>query len=158
MIKLLIPLFLFIPLFSLEKLYSIPDHHTLFTYEFNRLCKKSSHIQIITPSFNHTEIKKGILNAAKQGSYISLVVNDPHGGPLSMVQYEGINLYTYAHPIEQSILMIDNSFVCTLDGTFDEEILGSQHHLIRCSDNPVHIRALKQSIIPILKHAKIYLE
>lgn len=158
MIKLLIPLFLFVPLFSQEKLYSIPDHHTLFTEEFNHLCKKSSHIWIITPSFNHTEIKKGILSAAKKSSYISLVVNNPQGDPLSLVQYERINLYTYEHPIEQSILMIDNSFVCTLKGAFEKEALASQKHLIRCSDNPDDIRALRQSMVPILKHSKNYLK
>jgi hypothetical protein len=158
MIKLLIPLFLFLPLLSQDKLYSIPDHHTLFTYELNRLCQKSSHIQIITPSFNHKGIKKGILNAAKKGSRVSFVVNDPHGDPLSMVQYEGIDLSTYPHPLKQTIIMIDDSLICSMDGAFEDAILTTRKHLIRCSDNHYSIRTIQHSRLPILKHSKPYLE
>lgn len=158
MIKLLTLLSLFLPLFGEERVYQLPDHHTRLTYELNRLCKKSSHIHIITSSFNHSVLKKGILNGAHKGSLVTLVVNDPNGDPLSMVQYERVNLYTYSHPFTQSIVMIDDSLVCTLDGAFEEEILTSQKHLIRCSDNQQTIRVLKQSQLAIFKQAKPYLE
>lgn len=158
MIKLLTLLSLFIPLFSEERVFQLPAHHTLFTFELNRLCKKSTHIQIITPSFNHSALKKGILTGAQKGSHVTLVVNDPQGDPLSMVQYEGVNLYTYSHPLKQSIFLIDDSVVCTMDGVYDQEILSSQKHLIRCSENQNTIRAIQQSILPILKQSKPYLE
>lgn len=158
MIKFLILLSLFIPLLSQERLYLTPDHHSRFTYDLNRLLKNSAHIQIISPSFNHAPLRKGILQSAKSGSLVTLVVNNPKSDPLSMVQYERINLYTYSYPLHQSIFLIDDSFVCTMDGEVDEETLSSQKHLIRCSDNLHTIQTIKRSFRAILKHSKPYLE
>ena len=149
---------LFIPLLSEERGYQFPDHHTLFNYELNRLCKKSTHIQIITPSFNHAVLKKGILKGATKGSKVTLVVNDPQGDPLSMIQYEGVNLYTYSNPLKQSIFMIDDILTCTLDGNINQESFESNKLLIRCSDDPNKIRAIKHALEPILRQAKSYLE
>lgn len=149
---------LFIPLLSEERDYQFPDHHTRFSYELSRLCKKSTRIQIITPSFNHSVLKKGILNGATKGSKITLVVNDPHGDPLSMIQYAGINLYTYSHPLKQSIFIIDDLLTCTLNGNIDQESFESNKLLIRCSDDPNKIHAIKLAIAPIFQEAKPYLE
>jgi len=158
MIKLLILLSLFIPLLSQERLYLTPDHHSRFTYDLNHLLKKSTHITILTPSFSHSALQKAILQRAKRGSTVTFVVNDPQGDPLTMVQYERINLYIYSHPMHQSIFLLDDSLVCTLDGNVDEDNLSSQHHLIRCSDNRRTIQTINRSFIAILKHSKPYLE
>ena len=158
MIKLLILLSLFIPLLGQEKLYRLPDHHSRFTYDLNHILKKSTHITISSPSFNHSALKKAVLQRARKGSSITFVVNNPKGDPLTMVQYERINLYVSSHPIHQTLFLIDDSLVCTLDGNFDEEELSSQHHLIRCSDDQHTIQTLKGSFIAILKHSKPYLE
>lgn len=158
MIKLLILLSLFIPLLSEERVFLLPDHHTLFAFELTRLCKKSSMIRIIAPSFNHSALKKGILTGAKKGSQVTLVVNDPHGDPLSMVQYQGVDLYNYSHPLKQSIFMINDHFVCTLNGNIDQETFESNKRLIRCSDDPNKIGPIKHALEPILRQAKPYLE
>jgi len=158
MIKLLALLSLFIPVFAGERVFQLPDHHTLLIHELTAVCKKSSHIEIITPTFNHSALKKDFLIRAQKGSLISLVVNNPQGDPLSMVQYENINLYTYPYPLVQTVVMIDNSLVCTLDGAFEEENLGSEKHLMRCSDNQQKIAFIKQSMLPIFKRSKPYLK
>ena len=158
MIKLLILLSLFIPLLAQERLYHTPDHHSRFTYDLNRLLKNSTQIGIISPSFNHSALKKGILQSAKRGSLVTLVVNNPKADPLSMVQYERINLNIYSHPLHQSVFLIDDSLVCTMDGEIDEETLSSQKYLIRCSDDKHTLQAMKRSFTAILNRSKPYLE
>lgn len=158
MIKLLGLLFSFIALYGGEILFHTPNQHSSFIYQLNTLFKNASHILIVTPSFNHSELQKGVLKAAKHGSHITLIVHDLKGGPLSMVQYTGVDLYTSASPLEQSAIIIDERLVCTLNGAIDQEDFSSKHSYIRCNDDPEIIQAVRHALFPVLASSKLYLE
>lgn len=158
MIKLLGLLFSFITLYGEETLFPLPNHHTLFVHHLNNALKDASHILIITPSFNHSLLEKGILNAAKRGSVITLIVHNPRGPSLSMVQYERINLYTIPIAVEESVFLVDDTLVCTVDGAVHDEKFASKHSPIRCSNDSVKIKAIRSSILPAIKQAQGYLE
>jgi hypothetical protein len=158
MIKLLLLLLLFIPLLGVEKVFQLPDHHTRWIYELNDFLKNSTHILIITPSFNHPELKKRILKSVTHGSEITLIVNDPKGDPLSMLQYEHVNLNITPFALTQSVVLIDHSLICTIEGDIDIEKFASKHSPIKCDSDQNKIETIKRSIHPIIKHSKPYLE
>jgi len=158
MIKLLRLLFTFVTLYGGEILFPLPNHHTLFVHQLKKALKDAPRILIITPSFNHPLLEKEILNAAKRGSDVTLMVHDPRGNPLSMVQYERINLYTIPRAVEQSVFLIDDTLVCTVDGAIHEKEFASKHSPIRCSDDSGKIKAIRYSIHPVMKHSRSYLE
>lgn len=158
MIKLLGLLFTFITLYGEETLFPLPDHHALFVYQLNKVLKDASHLLILTPSFNHPPLEKGILNAAKRGSVVTLIVHNPQGASLSMVQYERINLFTIPIAVEHSVFLVDDSLVCTVDGAINEKAFASAHSPIQCSNDSGKIKAIRSSILPIMKHSKGYLE
>ncbi|WP_295051590.1 hypothetical protein, partial [Sulfuricurvum sp.] len=83
---------------------------------------------------------------------------DPSGDPLSLIQYKNIDLYLSSQPIKQSIILIDESLVCSADEAIDEELFSSGRSSIRCSDNQQKIRAIRASLYPVIQHAKRYLE
>jgi hypothetical protein len=153
MIKLLGLLFTFTLLYGGETIYILPDQHSYCVHELNQAIKNASEeILVISPSFNHTELKKGILQAAKRGKKITIIVKELHKDPLSMVQYDHVNLYHTSHTFDNTTLIIDNTLVCTFAGAIEEERLKSAHLNIRCSDD------LRQSLKPLATYSKPYLE
>lgn len=158
MIKLLLLLFTFSTVYPQETIFNFPAHHSRFIHQINHSLKNSSHILIITPTYHHAELTKGLLASIKRGNNVKLIVQDLQGDPLSMVQYKRIDLYTSPAPLLQSILLIDEILVCTSNETLDDEILNFHHSSIRCSDEKGKIRAIRHSLTPLLKHSKSYLE
>ncbi len=160
MIKLLGLLFTFALLYSRETNYILPDQQSRFVHQLGQAFKNSpEQILIASPAFNHTELKKRLLQAAKHGSNITMIISNLHNDPLSMVQYEHVNLYRYtAYPLDKSIILIDNTFVCTLSGTLEEDRLTSIHSYIRCSDERRDIASARHSLKTLFEHSKPYLE
>lgn len=160
MIKLLGLLFTFTFLYSGETIYILPAQQSRFVHQLNQVFKNASErIVILSPAFNHSELKKGILQAAKHGTDITMFIQNLQNDPLSMIQYEHINLYHYTPtPRDTSIILVDNTYVCTLSGTIDEARLKSAHTTIRCSDEPQKIELLNNSLNLHFTHSKPYLE
>lgn len=158
MIKLIGFLFTFITVYAQETLFILPEHHSRFVHQLNRSFKNSSSILIVTPSFHHAELKKGILTAIKQGKKVKFIVQNPADDPISLVQYKNIDLYLSTILLNQSIILIDESLVCTTDQAINGEIFSSKHTFIRCSDNPHQIKALRNSLYPLLRSSRNYLE
>jgi len=159
MIKLLGLLFTFTLLYGGETIYILPDQHSYCVHELNQAIKNASEeILVISPSFNHTELKKGILQAAKRGKKIIIIVKELHKDPLSMVQYDHVNLYRTSHAFDTSTLIIDNTLVCTFAGAIEEERLKSARLNIRCSDDLEKIELVRQSLKPLVTYSKPYLE
>lgn len=160
MIKLLGLLFSFIFLYGDETIYILPDQQGRFVHQLSQAFKNSSQqILIASPRFNHTELKKGILQAAKHGNNVTMILCNLQNDPLSMVQYERINLYRYtAHPFDKSIIFIDNTLVCTLSGSIVKERLTSTRSHIRCSDERRDIESARHSLKALFVHSKLYLE
>lgn len=158
MIKLLGLLFSFIALYGGEILFHTPNHHSSFIYQLNTAFKNASRILIVTPSFNHPELQKGVIKAAKYGSRITLIVHNVKGGPLSMVQYEGVDLSTSVSSLEHSAIIIDERLACTINGAINQEDFASKHSYIRCNDDYAAIEAVRHSLLPILNASRPYLE
>lgn len=158
MIKLLGLLFIFSALFGEENIFQLPDHQSRFIHQLSRALKNSSDVLIITSSYHHSALKKGILDAAKRGSSVTLIVHDLQGDPLSMVQYERINLYTSRTPLPQTIILIDGTLACTSEGPISEEYFSSKCSIIRCSEDRETIKILRYAQHPIISHSKRYLE
>ncbi|HZF69270.1 hypothetical protein [Sulfuricurvum sp.] len=159
MIKLLGLLFTITLLYGKESVYLFPDQHSYCVYQLNKAMKNASErIIVISHSFNHPELKKGILQAAKHGKNVTLVLNDLHRDALSMVQYDHIELYSTPHPFDTSTLIIDHSLVCTFPGAIEEEDFSFIRSSIRCSDNPKTIEQIRRSLNPLISSAKLYLE
>lgn len=158
MIKLLGLLFIFAPLYSQEYLFTFPDHHSRFVHEINLSFKKSASILILTPSYHHTKLTKGILSAVKHGTDIKMITHDPHGEPLSLIQYQHIRLYLSSVRFTQSVILVNNTLVCTSNEAIDEEIFSSRHSSFICNDDPSKIRSIRLSLEPILKSSTPYLE
>lgn len=159
MIKLIGLLFTFTLLYSGETIYILPDQHSYCVHELSQAIKNASEdVLVISPSFNHTELKKGILQAAKRGKKITIIIKELHKDPLSMVQYDHVNLYHTSHAFDNSTLIIDNTLVCTFSGAIEEERLKYTRLHIRCSDDPREIELVRRSLKPLVTYSKPYLE
>lgn len=160
MIKLPGLLLPFALLYGEATVFLLPDEQSRFSNHLAHALKSSSDtLLIITPSFHHSELKKAILQGAKKGTRVTLIVQDIKGDPLSMVQYERTDLYTYtARSLEGSVLLIDNRIVCTLPGGIEEEKFSRDASLVRCSDDPSEAALYRSALLPLIKRSKKYLE
>lgn len=158
MIKLLLFLFAFTSIYSQETVFKFPDHHGRFIHTMERSFKKSSDILIISPSYNHAALKKGVLSVLKRGGHVKLIVQDPKGDPLSLVQYERFDLFITLSTLSQTIILIDERLVCASHQAVDEDSFALEPSYMRCSDTPHEIKAIRRHLKEILKHSKAYLE
>lgn len=158
MIKLLGILSLFLPIFAREELYLLPNNHTSFLYDLSAKLKKSSEVTLLTTSFQHPKIASLLHKPSKKRAHITLIVNSPQNDPISLVQYSNITLRLSATPIPQTLILVDQDWVCSLQGGLEEERMGGSHSPIRCSDDPSTILAVQRSVRSILKSSSPYLE
>lgn len=89
---------------------------------------------------------------------VKLIVQDAHGDPLSLIQYKNIELYLSEVKLDQTVILVDDSLVCIGNVALSEELYSSQHSIVRCSDNPNKINSLQNTLYPLIRHAKPYLE
>ncbi len=157
MIKLLLPLLLIIPIYGENNHFKFPDHHSRFLHHLNQVIKKSDRVVIVTPSLNHSQIKKMLLSSVKKGGTITLIVNHISGDPLSLVQYRGIHLYLSSHPFSQSTLLVGSALLCSGNENLDEERLGSLHSSYRCTKEPKEVARFERRLQPLLSYTKPYL-
>ncbi|MDD5717520.1 MAG: hypothetical protein PHW64_06920 [Sulfuricurvum sp.] len=87
-----------------------------------------------------------------------LIVHDPKGDPLSMVQYDKVNLYLSPSYLVTNIILIDRKAVCTFNVPLNEENFSSVRTLIRCNDTPDKIKTALDMASSILRHSQSYLE
>lgn len=113
---------------------------------------------IITEHYQHSSLSKALIGSTKKGTTIKLIVKNPKGEPLSLVQYQNIDLYLSNIPLTQTDIIIDDALVCSGSTPIDEDYFRSQHLSLHCTDSPDKIRILKHSIQPILHKSKRYLE
>lgn len=160
MIKLLGILLPFALLFSQEKSFLLPDQQALFVHFLTQEFKTASHsIVVLTPRFNHADLKKALLHGARKGSAVTLIVQDLKGDPLSLVQYERINLLFYnARRLEGSAVIIDERLACTLPLSIEQERSSNHAALVRCSDERDAIISLHSTLQPLIKRSTPYLK
>ncbi len=157
MIKFLWLLFMIIPLFGKDTLYQLPNQHTRFIHQLAKQFKQSERILILTPSFNHHLVEKEILKQVKRGTSLMLVVHTITPASRSIVQYEHIDLKISSRPFTHTLIIVDERYLCTIEGSLDEEIFSSKHMRVDCSDDYEQITTLRESIAPILKNSIFYL-
>lgn len=158
MIKFLIPLFVFVPLYSQGYTYLFPDHHTRFIHEISRLIKKSSSVVIIGNQYHHPSLSKAIIASAKKESAIKLILNDPKGEPLSLIQYGNIDLFLSSIPLKQTVIIIDSTLACSTSVPIDEDLFSSRPVMLHCTDSSDEIRRLDQVMQPLIHASRKYLE
>lgn len=160
MIKRILLLFAFSALYGGENLYLLPDQNNELVHRLqNALRGTSAKVVIITPSFRHALLKKALLQGAKHGNRITLVVQDPEHDPLSVVQYGNIHLYRYtSRPLAGSVIIIDDRLVCTLTADLVQEQLTQTAAFAQCSDGSADIGAALHRAAPLITRSRPYLE
>lgn len=158
MIKLLLILTLFIPIFGTEKLYHLPNNHSALLHHISSFFKNGQNIVILSPSFNHAELKKQLENRGKKGGHITLILNNADGYPLSMIQYQNIDLIVSPVQLHHSVILVDEKIVCAMDGKLDEEDMTSYPHIFRCSEKSDAINTQHRLAERLVKKGKMYLE
>lgn len=158
MIKLLVLLFIFVSIYAQETIFKLPDNHSRFLHKLDRSFKTASQILIITPSLHHSDFSKKLLSAIKKGSMVKLIVHNSGGDPLSLIQYQNVELYLSSLPLNQTLILVDDSLVCMSDIAVREDLYSSEHSLIRCSDNQNKIDSVRNASHPLIQYAKPYLE
>lgn len=158
MIKHLVLLFIFVSVYAQETIFKLPDNHSRFLYQLDRSFKTASQILIVTPFLHHSDLSKKLLSSIKKGKTVTLIVQDTKGDPLSLIQYQNVELYLSSLPLNQTLILVDNSFACTSDIAVSEELFSSVHSAIRCSDDQNKVRLIRDASHPLIQHAKPYLE
>jgi len=158
MIKLLVLLFIFVPIYAQETIFKLPDNHSRFLHQLDYSFKTASQILVITPSLHHSDLNKKLLTAIKKGSTVTLIVHDSEGDPLSLIQYQNVELYLSSLPLNQTLILVDDALVCTSNVTISKEFFTSRHSVIRCSDNHNKIDSIRNAASPLIQNAKPYLE
>ncbi|PHM18190.1 MAG: hypothetical protein CJD30_03135 [Sulfuricurvum sp. PD_MW2] len=158
MIKLLLPLFIVVSLYSHENIYIFPDNHTRCIHEISDLIKKSSSVLIVSEHYHHPALSKALILSAKKGTQIKLILNDLQGEPLSLVQYRHISLYKTSAALKQSYILIDNTLLYTAKTAIDEDHFSRHHLTMQCSDSPQKMKMQHHFLSPILSSSHPYLE
>lgn len=158
MIKLLLILSLFISVFGTDTHFILPNNHSAMLHHLGTYFKKAHTIVIVSPAFNHSELKKKIEKSAQKGTNIILVINKMQGDPLSMIQYQNIELLVSPIKLHHSVIVVDERIVCSFHGTINQEDMSSSKQSVRCSDDK-ETNAKQHTLVQTLLHnGKPYLE
>lgn len=147
-------------LYAEASLFLLPDEQSRFVHHLSGVLKgPSDEILIVTPSFRHAELKKTLLKSARKNSRITLIVQELKGDPLSMVQYENTDLYTFGtRPLQGSLILIDSRLVCTLPGRIEDQSFTDAASIVRCSDDAAEAAAYRAALLPLLRRSEKYLK
>lgn len=140
--------------------YLLPDSHADFSHTLEEALKHArNEILVITPALHHASLKRAALEGVKRGASMTLIVQSLKGDPLSLAQYERVDVRTLGgRTLDGSIIFIDNRFACTLPHSVDAELFSLHASLIQCSDDAIKINALRSALSPLIKRSKSYLE
>ena len=160
MIKLLGFLLQFTMLLGKETFFLLPDDQSrMFAFLSESLRKSDDSLLVATPKLHHPEFKKLLSKAARKGSRVTLILSDPQGDPLSLIQYRGIDLFLYrARPMEGSVLLIGERGICTFPVPLVSEATESEAVLVRCSEEPASAASARKALLPLLRRSRPYLE
>lgn len=140
--------------------FLLPDEGSLFNHDLQKHLKNSQkEIVIITPSFNHPSLSKSILHSISRQGHLTLIVSKPSGDPLRFIAYQGVSLFTYTpRVLADTLILIDNSYVCHLSGSLNEKSLSDHVSSVWCSDEPSLVLSAQKQITSLKKRSKAYLE
>lgn len=160
MIKLPVLLLPFALLYGGTSLFLLPDDQSRFAHQLGSALRHGSeNVLVVTPVLHYPEIKKAILTGIKRGSRIILVTQKPEFDPLSLIQYDNTEFYTYsARPMEGSVILVGERLVCTLPAALDGDELRQNASVARCSSSPSEIEAFRSVLLPLLKRSHPYLQ
>ncbi len=158
MIKLLLILFSFISVFGADTPFILPNNHSALLYYLGTYFKNAQSIVIVSPAFNHTELKKKIEKSAQKGSQVTLIVANPKGDPLSMIQYQNIDLIVSPVQLHETTFLVDERMMCSFNGKIDEEEMSLSKRDVRCSDHKEVIAQHYVIVKTLRQKAKPYLE
>lgn len=138
--------------------FILPNNHSALLHHLGVHFKKAQSIIIVSPIFNHSDLKKKIEKSAQKGAQVTLLLNNPKGDPLSMVQYQNIELLLSPVQLHDTTVVVDERIMCHFEGTIDEEKMSSYKQNVRCTDHKKVIE--KQSAIAqtLIAKGKPYLK
>jgi hypothetical protein len=140
--------------------FLLPDEGSHFNHYLHQLIKNAQkEIIIVTPSMNYPSFNKNIINSLSHGTHLTIIASKQSGDPLRLIAYQGVSLYTYApRAISDTLILIDNTYVCHLSGSLNEKNLGEAVSQVWCSDASSLILSTQKQISRLLKRTKPYLE
>lgn len=156
MIKLLPLLFIFSLGYGENFNYLLPDQNTVLIHKLTTAFKHSRHkILIITPSFHHEKLKRSLIEGTNRGAQLTLLVHSMKGDPLSLAQYEGVDVRLLrGREVQGSIIAVDDRFNCLIPAPIDAEFFLKYASLVHCSEQPLDASALS----PFVKRSSPYLK
>ncbi|MCK9371686.1 MAG: hypothetical protein M0P91_00690 [Sulfuricurvum sp.] len=156
MIKLLPLLLMFSLGYGENFIYLLPDQNTVLIHKLKTMFKHSRHkILIITPSFHHEALKRSLIEGTNKGARLTLIVRSLDGDPLSLAQYERIDVRVlHGREIQGSIIAVDGHFSCLIPAPIDAELLMKHASLIQCSEQTLDEALLS----PFIKRSRPYLQ
>jgi hypothetical protein len=87
------------------------------------------------------------------------MVTKSSGDPLSLIAYQGVDLYRYApRAITDTLILIDNTYVCHAAGALDEKEMGNTVSTVWCSDDPILIQQTQKNINRLFQRSTPYLQ
>jgi hypothetical protein len=160
MIKLL-TLFLTLSVVNAQTLtFLLPDEKSGFEHELIHHLKKA-HTQVIllTPSLNHPELRRQLIQFVSKGVKLTLITQNPSADPVQLVAYNGVELYLYgARSLSDTLILIDDETVCHISGGLNDQELSRKSQNAFCSDDSDFILTLHQNANRILARSKPYLK
>ncbi|MBD3799502.1 hypothetical protein [Sulfuricurvum sp.] len=158
MIKLLLILSLFISIFAHDTPFILPNNHSALLHYFGVHFKKAQTIVIISPTFNHSDLKKKIEKSAQKGAQVTLLLNNPKGDPLSMVQYLNIELFISPVQLHGTTVVVDKRIMCHFAGKIDQEEMSSHKQNLHCTDHKEAIEKQNAIVQTLIAKGKPYLQ
>jgi len=156
MIKLLLLLLIFSLAYGKNINYLLPDQNTILVHKLKNMFKHSHQkIHIVTSAFNHTPLKRAIIEATNRGSQLTLIVHSLNEDPLSLAQYEGVEVRVLkGRDLQGSIIVVDDHFSCLFPGPINIESFSKYASLVQCSEEGFS----EQLLSPFLKRSVPYLK
>lgn len=140
--------------------YLLPDQKDDFDHILITHIKKTHHaISILTPELHYPSLRRSLLQSLTKGVTLTLITQKASGDPLMLIAYSGVNwsLYT-ARPLEDTVILIDDTLVCHVAGGLHEESLSKKIQTPLCSDDQPLIQTLRHRIHYLQKHSRPYLD
>ena len=140
--------------------YMLPDHKALFEHALMAHLKKANkEIVILTPLLHYGSLRSQLVRNIGKGIKLTIISQNPTHDSLSLVAYRNVELYTYqARPLNDTLILIDNTAVCHLSGALDEEELTHKTQNVLCSDAPELLQIMQTNVEKILTRSKPYLK
>lgn len=140
--------------------FLLPDEGSHFNHYLQVLFKNAQkEIIIVTPSMNYPSLNKHIIHSLSHGVHLTIIASKRSEDPLRLIAYEGVTFYSYApRVITDTLILIDNTHICHLSGSFNEKSLGKAVSHVWCSDESSLALSTQKQITTFIKRSKPYLQ